>query len=285
MGGGDSGGGGFGTQTTVYQPAPIDQTVVQSPQIPPELKGLVTGGATQLQNIQNLAPLSQYLASRPQEIAPLTDLQNYGASLVPTLNQQPLNETLSQWASLTAPDIAARSLASQISADDPLVKAQQQAFEANSLPLIQNQAAKMGLGRSSSVLDAMARGEAATLPGAINTALSTELAQQQGQVAALAQGASNLAGLSTADTARTQGAINTAETVGAVQQTNQQQVLNAAYQDYLRRMGLSEEAVTAGMGVAPSTIGTASVSSGTQYINPTVYSNQSAHQSGGGMFK
>lgn len=280
---GSGGGSGSGSQTTVYQPAPINQTTTQTPQIPEELKGLVTGGANQLQSIQNMAPLSQYLASNPQQIAPMSDLQNYGAALVPSLNQQPLNETLSQGASLMAPDVASRSLAAQISPDDPLVKAQQAAFEANALPLIQNQAAKAGLGTSSSYLDAIARGEAATLPGAINTALSTELAQQQGQVSALGQSAQNLAGLSTADTGRTMGAINTAEAVGATQQTNQQAVLNASYQDYLRKMGLSEEAVMAGMGIAPSTIGTSSVSSGTQYINPTVTSGQSA--ASGGLFK
>lgn len=284
MGSGGGSGSGSGTQTTVYQPAPINQTTVSTPQIPEELKGLVTGGANQLQDIQNMAPLSQYLASNPQQIAPMTDLQNYGASLVPSLNQQPLNETLAQGAYLLSPDVASRSLAAQISPDDPLVKAYQAAFEANALPLIQNQAAKAGLGTSSSMLDAIARGEAATLPGAINTALQTELAQQQAQVAAMEQSASGLAGLSTADTARMQGAINTAESVGAVQQSNQQAVMNASYQDYLRKMGLSEEAVMAGMGIAPSTIGTSTVSSGTQYINPTVYSSQK--QSGSsGLFK
>jgi hypothetical protein len=229
-----------------------------------------------------MAPLSQYLQSNPQQIAPLTDLQNYGASLVPTINQMPLNETLAQQFSYLSPYVAAAPLPASL-ADDPLVQAQQQAFEANALPLIQNQAAKAGLGASSSYLDAIARGEAATLPGAINTALATELAQQQGVVGAMGQGATTLAGLSAADTARLQGAIGTAEAVGGVQQTNQQAVLNAAYQDYLRRMGLAEQAVMGPAGLFPSTIGTSSVSSGTQYINPTVTSGQTT--SGGGLFK
>lgn len=280
---GSGGSKGSGTSTTVYQAAPTTSTTNQTPQIPDELKGLATSSATGLQNIQQMAPLSDFMAPHPQQIAPLTALQNYGADLTYTLNDMPLNETLSKQYTQSAIDEASKSLAAQISPNDPLVQAQQKAFEANALPLIQNQAAKAGLGTSSSALDAIARGEAATLPGAINTALATELAQQQGLTSAYGAGATSLAGLSAADTARLQQAINTAESVGAVQQSYQQAVLNAEYQDYLRRMGLSEEATLAGTGMFPSMIGTDIVSTGTQYINPMVTSSQGT--SGGGMFK
>ncbi len=275
MGGNGSGGG----TTTVYQPVPSGGTSTVTPTIPEELKPLVKQSAATLQDIQTQAPMSEYLAANPQQIAPLTALQEQGAAMTANLGNMPLNEVLSQQASLLAPYTASAPLRASY-ADDPLVMAQQRAFEANAMPLIQNQMAKAGLGASSSLADALARGEAATLPGAIQTALGTELAQQQTLASTLGQSASNLAGLGGADTARQAAAINAAMQVGGTQQANTQASLNAAYQDYLRRMGISEQALMGPAGLFPSTIGQSTVSTGTQYL-PT--STQAS--SGGGLFK
>lgn len=162
---------------------------------------------------------------------------------------------------------------------DPFVGAALKNFNLNVAPGIQNQMNSAGLGRSSAAADAMAKAQASLMPSLYQQSAGLEQQQIQNQI----QGGQFSAGLGQQDLTRLQGATeselgrrqasdqaaqagqqqlfsnmmqlsgaqNQQQMSGAqnlfnmgtqAQQTGQQ-VNSNAYQDMLRSMGLSEEAI------------------------------------------
>jgi hypothetical protein len=122
----------------------------------------------------------------------------------------------------------------------PIVGAGQRYYEANIAPGIENRAALSGLGRSTALTNALASTEATTM-----------LPLFQGEEARRER----------------LGALGLQ--AGQVERGAEQDVNTAEYQDFLRRQGLSEQALFGPMGQLPSTIG----------------QKTSTSSSGGGMFK
>lgn len=144
--------------------------------------------------------------------------------------------------------------------NSPAVAAALQDFNLNVAPGIQNSMALSGLGRTTATANALARAQASMLQplysnamnlenerlGRLSNATQYELGLRDTasarEAAALAQQAQLLLGYGQTQTERTNNAIQTALSAGATERQIRQQYGDAAYQDYLRRQGLAEEA-------------------------------------------
>ena len=90
----------------------------------PAVKALINSSATGVTNEQAAAPLTQYNASNPMQIAPMTALQTSGANLIPSLTaSQPAQELALQYAQ-QAPGIAGTVPTGVGIATDPAIQAQ-----------------------------------------------------------------------------------------------------------------------------------------------------------------
>jgi hypothetical protein len=144
-------------------------------------------------------------------------------------------------------------------ADDPAVKAALDNYRLNTLPGVQNQAALSGLGRSTAVTNAMARGEAAAteplyeqalnreqqrLQG-ITSATESELGRRQQSDLARAQAVQSLipmlTGMSAQQTQNKNLSIQDLLQTGGTERGVQNQGYGASQNDLLRRQALSEQ--------------------------------------------
>lgn len=110
-------------------------------EIPAEYKALSAQTGTNISNLQNEDPISQYLPANPTKIAPLSDTQNQSLGM--------LNQNLSD----------ARNTSLE---NSPIVQAGHNYFEHSIAPGITNQATLSGLGRSTANTNALAAAEAQT---------------------------------------------------------------------------------------------------------------------------
>lgn len=110
-------------------------------EIPSELKPLYTQTGELIQQVQNEAPISQFIQPNPTEIAPLSGTQQTSLDL--------LNQNLR---SATGPLEEA-----------PIVGAGRRYFESEIAPGIENRATLSGLGRSTALENARASAEATTI--------------------------------------------------------------------------------------------------------------------------
>lgn len=147
-------------------------TQLAQPQIPEELKGLMSGSANAALGAQNLNPLSLFTTPNPQQIAPLSNLQNAGLegigtlpgagqaayhaafgnlATAPELYGLPIgtpgaeNQALGQLGQLTGGEIGS----------SPATQAGMRAWQSSVLPQVQNQMSQAGLGRGGDLLKAV----------------------------------------------------------------------------------------------------------------------------------
>ena len=170
-----------------------------------------------------------------------------------------------------------------VAGQSPLTQAAVLAFQQNALPVIQNQFALQGLSNSPALGQAVGNSLAQTLPQFIlggeqlnqsgaQTLANIQNLQNQNQLASL-QMANNLYGtLGQQATAagQLQGsqltqALQGLQGAGQLQQGTTQNLLDTAYQDYLRRQGLAEQSTTGlfGGSVLPPTLQQAGTSNTT----------------------
>jgi hypothetical protein len=144
---------------------------------------------------------------------------------------------------------------------DPAVRAQLEAFRLGVQPGMQNEYGLMGLGRSTALPAQMALAQSQMLTpllqdalgreergiersyGATESELSRRERSSTRRADATAQQIQMLMGLGGAQTGRLQGAVGTGLQAGGVQRGVAQQGYDARYEDFLRRQGLSEQAL------------------------------------------
>jgi hypothetical protein len=145
----------------------------------------------------------------------------------------------------------------------PTIKAAMAAFNAQALPTLQNQANLSGLGRSTAATNAIANAQGQMM----TPLLQDELARQERSAVrtseATQQQIQDLLQLTGAEQGRQEQAVTGLMQTGGVQRGVGQSQLDAQFQDYLRRQGLSEEGTMLPLGQGmPSAFGSQVNSSG-----------------------
>jgi hypothetical protein len=256
---------------------------------------------------------TSFLESNPQQIAPLSELEQLAMALIPGLGAMPANEQTAMNYGNQAADVASQlfGVASQVPSNEkyyapgafeasPYYSTGLNAFNTGAVPTIENQMALSGLGQSSSLADALSLGWSQALPQILSQYSTQYVEPQLGreenainrEVGALGTQASLLSNLvplfsnmGIQDTQRLLTEIQQMFAGGGLERSVTQAENDAKYADMLRRQALAEEAQYTPMGMLfPSAIGQNLVSSGTYGSN--TYGTTSATQSGGGgLFK
>lgn len=244
------GGGGRGSST-------------QTANVPPELSGLYSSTGQNVTALQGQAPLSQFLDPNPTQVAPLSGTQQNAVNLTNrNLNQaqSPLSSAESVQAAYgLAPTPETGNLE-----DSQIAQAGQRYFSSEMRPGIENSATMQGLGRSTSLSNALAAAEGATMLPLMQGEQSRRDAQQM-QRAGLVMPQYNV------EQGRRDAMIGQGLQAGDVERAVTQEGYNATATDALRRQGISEQALFGPLGQLPSTIGQSTTSK--------------TKSSGGGMFK
>lgn len=191
-------------------------TTVQRAEIPQELQPLYSSTSSRIVDAQNTMPITGYAQPQPMEIAPMNPFQTAGLSGISYLGQRPAEANAAYLYALAAPfaggmmpdtsnlqalgvqlpgvlNAANVQAPTQISPEQyasimqsPGYLATKTAFEQGTAPTIENQMALSGLGRSSSLADALSLGWSQMAPGAIESefgrmerGIERELAAQQ----------------------------------------------------------------------------------------------------------
>lgn len=200
----------------------------QSNELPTELKPLFSESAAHILETQRANRMDPYLEQHPLQIAQRTGLQQRAAAEVPGLF-----------------DLAQRKVTGANIQSSPSFQAANQAYESVIRPTVENSAVMAGLGRSTSLTNALAKSKAQYMTPLIES----ELAREE-------------SGLNREMAGRV-GAIQAAEGLGGAEQQTQQAGYSAAQQDMLRRQALAEEALFQPFGLlAPSSISQTSKTSG-----------------------
>lgn len=137
---------------------------------------------------------------------------------------------------------------------NPQVQAEEANFNANVAPQIENQMALSGLGQTSATANALARAQASMLPQVYQNVAQDTLQQEGLSTNAQEAQANMLMGLSGQQTNQLNSAIAQSINAGMSEQQIRQAYGDAAYNDFLRQQGLSEEATYGPFG---QTIGSA----------------------------
>jgi hypothetical protein len=259
-----------------------------------------------------LVPGSSFLEPKPQQIAPLSSLEQSALDMIPGLNAMPANEQTAMGYGNQAADVAAQiPIAANQTPDNtpyyapgafeasPYYSTYKGAYEAGSVPTIENQMALAGLGQSSSLADALAQGWATMLPQALSQYstqyVEPQLGREENTINRVVQGLGTQAGLleslvpmfssmGAQDTARMAQTIQDMLQGGGLDRSIAQANFDATYNDLLRRQALAEEAQYTPMGMLfPSAIGQQLASSGT--YNSATAGSGTTTQTGGGLFK
>jgi len=195
------------------------------------------------------------------------------------------------------PGISRRQVKGEGIADDPAIAAANEQFKALMQPIIENQAALSGIGRSTALGNATAAQQAITTLPMVQDALGREERSLDRQIGAEESRAGILGGLESArqsalgervgalerggqqQAAQTSDLVNTylgmedraqqrkrdaleaSMGVGGVYHDYEQKTQDAQYEDYLRRAALWEQALGAPFGLLPSTIGSRATTS------------------------
>lgn len=174
-------------------------TTTTQHQIPWELSPLYSQTSGNIQAAQNIMPIFPFSQPNPMQVAPMNELQTSGLSGISYLGQRPAEANAAYLYGMTAPFAGAsmpdtsqlRALGvnlpgvlnpanvqaqTQISpqqyatlTQSPGYMATRNAFEQGVAPTIENQMALAGLGRSSSLADALSLGWSQMAPGAIES--------------------------------------------------------------------------------------------------------------------
>ena len=247
--------------------------------IPDELKGLYGQTAGILQMIQSGrggdTVLSPYLTENPMQVAPTDPLQSWVAQNV----TKPWETPESRGQALDYMDLATQLSGKRATGEgidtSPAVLKASEAFDKLMQPQIENQMGLAGLGRSSSLANAMAMGKTSYMLPMIQDELAREQESYRNQASMYAGMIPQLEGMGQTDLARQLQTLNAASTVGATGRGIAQEPLTAAYQDFMRRQALYEQSIYAPFGaMASASIG--------PHATSTQGSSGSARQ---GMFK
>ena len=267
-----SSGGGTSTTNALGQTTSTSESHIE---IPKELKPLYSQTAQGMMNLQNLTPLwgkpggesQNFLTPTPMATAPVDPLQTWTSENVKNLLNTPEAEkTAAQYGAL-APIAAGRMATGAGVEKDPAVLAASAAFDKLMAPVIENQMGLAGLGRSSSLANSLALGKSSQLAPLIQDYINREQTTLNNQANMYASLMPQFSSLGAAETSRLTAALNDAMQVGGTMRGIAQEPLSAAYQDFLRRQALSEQALfvpfgaMAGPSIGPSATST---STGTQ---------------------
>ncbi len=257
--------------------------------IPDELKGLTTKTADRVGNLQDQPGFNpgDYMTNHPVNVPGLSGNQAGAVRQAGQIGNQTSGETAAYGSLGSAGGYANQSSmpwASQSGqatgatfANDPSIAAAYNAYKSQAEPGIQNQYGLMGLGKSTSAGDAMARGAAGYLYPATQEALAREQAANEARIAR-EQGASEnqigrqtstalntagqYAGLGSQDTQRRLAGLNALLTTGGLERQVGSEQANAEQNDFLRRQGLAESNTTGILGGLPSSWGSTVKTSG-----------------------
>lgn len=156
------------------------------------------------------------------------------------------------------PDTAA-SLSESIT-NSPTIQAALDVFRRKVQPGIENSAALAGLGRSTSVLNASADAQGNMLLPLIQDEYARQERSANARTAATQQSIADLLGLSGQQGEQNTNAVNQLMQTGGVTRGVAQAGNDAAYSDFLRRQGLSEQGTFGPLGqLAPSTFGSRTI--------------------------
>jgi len=266
--------GGGGMQTV-----PQTQSSSTSYEIPHWQKMMGEQTAYIIHQNQYANPIHHYFndqyGDKRQQIADLSNLEQWAINRVPGIADTPQgSQQASMYAGL-APLAAGRFASNQDMYNDfaqsPYMQAAQGAFNQGVAPQIQNQMALSGLGRSSSLANALSLGWSQMLPTALSQ-YSTQYVEPQmqrqqqalqSQAGMLGSMVSPLMSLGQQSTERELAAVNAAFQGGGLDRGIQQAKHDAEYADMLRKQALMEQLTFGPLGAMPSSYGarTASVGS------------------------
>jgi hypothetical protein len=231
--------------------------------IPKELKPLYKQSATGMMELQNQSPVSQFTGSNPLQVPGLTENQKYAGSQVGNINNRPIGEIMAFESLGKATGAADRRVTGDNLMNSPSLKAASDAFDQFTAPALSNKFKLMGLGKSSSLGNALATGKASVLQPAIEAELGREERYNRNVSDVYGSAANQYEGFGREETGRTLSSIDAGLKAGGVERESLMQDAEAQLNDYLRRQGLSEQALFAPFSQLPSTIGqTTKTSSG-----------------------
>lgn len=230
--------------------------------IPKELRPLYEQTGTGIQELQNQIPVSGFTGENPLQIAPLARTQNLalgniGASLESA--RSPLESSEQAQVARRLFDMNRPTGGLETG---PTIEAGRRYYQSSIAPGVENRAALSGLGRSTALTNALATTEAQTM-----LPLLQEEQARRDRLQALEAG--TYLPLLSNEQARRDALVGQGLQAGQVERGAEQDVYTAAYQDFLRRQGLGEQALFGPMNQLPSTFG----------------QRTSTSQSGGGLFK
>jgi len=190
------------------------------------------------------------------------------------------------------PQLAKQRVTGETIAEDPAIDAAMKMYESALMPIVQNQAALAGLGRSTALTNAIGASQAQTLLPEITKAQEREERGIDRQMQAEMEKVGGILGMEDLRTKRLMGRLGTLgdvnkqlfdqiataaggfenlgqrvadfrsgkykdifEMSGALRGVEQEQ-LDAVYNEFLRKAGLWESAIGGPFGILPSTIGT-----------------------------
>lgn len=261
--------GGKGTSTTTNN-------------IPPELSGLTSQTAAKIGATQG-APgfdVTEYGAAKPQKVPGLAGGQQaaiqqaYGVGS-PTTGADFAYGNLGNAAnyanqsSLPYASQSGRATGGTL-ATDPSIAAAYNTYKSTVEPDLQSQFGLMGLGRSSLLGDALAKGAASQLQPAVEGSLAREQAANEArigretgaaenqygrQVSTALGSAAQYAGLGQQDINQRLASLNALLTTGGLERGVGSEEAQAEQADFLRRQALAEQGTYGVLGQLPSTLG------------------------------
>jgi len=208
---------------------------------------------------------TNFLAANPMGVAGIDPLQAWAAQNIPGIGNTPEAERIAGSYGLIAPLLAGRMATGQGISTDPGILAASEAFEKLMTPQIENQMGLAGLGKSSSLANALAMGKSSYMLPLITDYLQREQQTLGNQAQMYGSMMPQFAALGGQETARQLQTLNAASTTGAQMRGIAQEPLTSAYQDYLRRQALAEQALFVPFGaMAGPSIGQAGSSTQSQ---------------------
>ena len=237
-------------------------------EIPAELKGLTTKTAGKVGDLQDQPGFNpgEYMTNHPTNVPGLTGNQQAAIGQAGGVGMQTGGENAAFGALQNAQGYAGQSgqATGATLAQDPSIAAAYNAFTSQAKPGIENSYGLMGLGKSTSAGDALARGAAGYIYPATQAALEREQSANEAkigrQTSTATNAASQYAGLGAQDTQRRLAGLNALLTTGQTERGVQSEAANADQQDFLRRQALAEEGTYGILGQLPSSFGSQAVS-------------------------
>jgi len=254
----------------------------QTNNIPEELKGLTTKTAGKVGDLQDQPGFSpgEYMTSHPANVPGMSANQTRASSDANSVGDFTAGENsaygslnnANQYAGQTSMPYAGQSgLATGATfANDPSIAAAYNAYKSQAEPGIQNQYGLMGLGKSTSAGDAMARGAAGYLYPATQQALQREQSANEArigreqaasenqigrQTSTELNSAGQYAGLGNQEVQRRLAGLQSLLTTGATERQVGTEQGAADQNDFLRRQGLAEQGTYGILGQLPSSFG------------------------------